>query len=1199
MYLSGIEIFGFKSFANRTEIKFNEGITAIVGPNGCGKTNIVDALRWCLGEQKSNMLRSDKMENVIFNGTASKKPMGMAEVSLSISNTKGILPTEYTDLTITRRIFRSGESEYLLNKNLCRLKDITNLFMDTGIGANAYSVIELKMVETILSNKAEERRVLFEEAAGVKKYKHRRRLALRKLDEVKSDLTRVNDIVSEVTKKVNSLERQAKRADKYNKLSSTLRELELDYSERELALFDRQIKDSKENREEKLISKGKIENQMAMLSGNLNDLKKNLEELDTTLNAKRLEISAHTEKIYSHQNTISISEERKKSLQKNIEKYSGEIVELENRKDQLIDTIKKSDEEIANISEQINNSVKKVDELFTNLNGFKAKLEEKQTILKTGSEELIKKLKVISVKENELDNLEKKLVEKKKNITKLNDKILETTNNVAKTVGYIEDLANEKDNLSERIKLSEETYAKKQEEKEILEKYLNDLKAKELELKATINNVKDKIIFIQDLVENLEGFSVGSKALIENHSWNKKEAVLLANSGNASSEYRIAIEAALKNNLNNILLESLDDLKSGIEYLKRNEAGKASFYFYANGKSNGEGFIPGINRLAMKRNKKKLKKIKGVNGYATEFVQTALKWKPHFDNLLENVVIVENLDTALQLSKKFGLFKFVTKEGDYIDDNGIIEAGSVPRVDDSLFGRKQLLDELKNELPAYQNELSKIEKEIEDVDLKIDNIDLKDISERGRMLLNDLANIEKQMAQFEFEKNKFNDEIETTHIQVRELAAESVKIDNDRLNVYEELEKLMEDKINTEKELKYLENSVDGIDREYNAAIESHNNEKLLLERHQGEKRNLENRKEHAGTSIINIENTIEKRKEDVNLANEEIKNIDKNIEEKSLELNDLLGIKDSMHVEAKSIEDKHYDLRVKVDELDSELDKIRNERELLSDEMHSTEMKLNELKLKSENLIDHIKENYYLKLEHKQFDDLDSFNFSERSVEVHELKDKIKNLGPINLLAYSEYEEEKQRQDFLLKQRDDLLESEKDIVKTIEEINNTAQEKFLNTFELIRGHFTEIFRGLFNPGDEADLRLEENADPLEAKIEIIAKPKGKRPTSIDLLSGGEKTLTAIALLFAIYLVKPSPFCILDEIDAPLDDANVDRFTKILEDFSSDTQFIVVTHNKRTMEAAQTMYGVTMQDEGVSKLVSVLFNEDFDFVAQG
>jgi len=276
----------------------------------------------------------------------------------------------------------------------------------------------------------------------------------------------------------------------------------------------------------------------------------------------------------------------------------------------------------------------------------------------------------------------------------------------------------------------------------------------------------------------------------------------------------------------------------------------------------------------------------------------------------------------------------------------------------------------------------------------------------------------------------------------------------------------------------------------------------------------------------------------------------------------------------------------------------LRNEREVLSDKLHSNDIKLNELKLKSENLIEHIKELYSISLEYKEFDDLEDFNFEEKGLQVHELKEKIKSLGPINLLAYSEFEEEKQRQEFLLKQRDDLLESEKDIVKTIEEINNTAQEKFIDTFEKIRGHFIEIFRGLFNPGDEADLKLEDHVDPLEAKIEIIAKPKGKRPTSIELLSGGEKTLTAIALLFAIYLVKPSPFCILDEIDAPLDDANIDRFTKILYDFSDDTQFIVVTHNKRTMEAAETMYGVTMQDEGVSKLVSVLFNEDFDFAAQ-
>jgi len=328
LYLSEIEIFGFKSFAQKTNIKFNQGITAIVGPNGCGKTNIVDAIRWCLGEQKSGMLRSDKMENVIFNGTAYKKPMGMSEVSLTIHNTKGILPTEFTDLTITRRIFRSGESEYLLNKNICRLKDITNLFMDTGIGANAYSVIELKMVETILSSKAEERRAMFEEAAGVKKYKHRRRLAINKLDEVKSDLIRVNDIVTEVTKKVNSLERQARKANKYNNLSSTLKEVELDFAERELALFKQQEYELKNNNTENVDKKNNLENEIRNSTEQLNALKQSSIDIEKILNEKRQEISSRTDKIHTIQNSLSVSEERKSSIKNNIEKYSSELEDL-------------------------------------------------------------------------------------------------------------------------------------------------------------------------------------------------------------------------------------------------------------------------------------------------------------------------------------------------------------------------------------------------------------------------------------------------------------------------------------------------------------------------------------------------------------------------------------------------------------------------------------------------------------------------------------------------------------------------------------------------------------------------------------------------------------------------------------------------------------------------------------------------------
>ena len=1198
MYLSGIEIFGFKSFAQKTEIKFNDGITAIVGPNGCGKTNIVDAIRWCLGEQKSSMLRSDKMENVIFNGTSAKKPMGMAEVSLTIQNISGKLPTEYTDITITRRIFRSGESEYLLNKNICRLKDITNLFMDTGIGANAYSVIELKMVETILSNKAEERRAMFEEAAGVKKYKHRRRLALRKLDEVENDLTRVNDIVSEVTKKVNSLERQAKRADRYNKLTTTLRELEINFSERELALFHHQMKEVKVSKEENQIKKSDYESNIAEIADHLSELKQELVALENTLNDKRDEISTQTEKIYHLQNTISISEERKHSLNNNIEKYTLELEDLKNQLSHTVETIKIGKEDLLAVTEDIENNEKSADGLTSKLSEFKIGLDQKRELLKSKSDKINERLKVITNKENEMNNLVKALDEKNNAITRLNNKILELTNNVAKTVGYIEELTVDKENVSKELQKSEETYLQKQEEKEKLEAHLDDLKTKELELKGVINGVKDKIIFLQNLVENLEGFSKGTKTLIENSDWAISDTVLLANVGHSASEYRFAVEAALKNNLNNILINSLDDLKNGIEYLKKNEIGKASFYLLGSAEKSKKGLLNKLQNWKTKRNAKNIIKEIGVLGFASDFIETDAKWQPYFANLLGNVVIINTLETAIDLSRKYSNFKFATLDGDYLDDNGVIEGGSIPRVDDSLFGRKQLLDELKNELPEKEKHLTELEELIGDVELKINSIDLKDISEKGRMLVNDLANIEKQIGQFEFEKKKANDEIENAHTETKGIAAESNEIDNQRIVVSEELEKLVEEKQSAENELSDLDMEFSEFENEYNSLIEQYNNAKIQLERMQGDKRNLINNIEQSQHNIERIKKTIEVRIHEVDVSKEEIVNTENDITQRTIELDEYNKVKTSLQTEEKEIAAKHTSLRTKVDELDREQSELRNKRELLSEELHSSDIKLNEIRMKCENLIEHIKEYYSLTLEQKQFDDLDTFNFSERRNEVQELKQRIKNLGPINLLAYSEFEEEKQREEFLIKQRNDLLESKHDIVKTIEEINITAQEKFTDTFEKIRGHFVEIFRGLFNPGDEADLKLEENVDPLEAKIEITAKPKGKRPTSIELLSGGEKTLTAIALLFAIYLVKPSPFCILDEIDAPLDDANIDRFSKILYDFSNSTQFIVVTHNKRTMEAAQTMYGVTMQDEGISKLVSVMFNEDFDFAAQ-
>jgi len=1197
LYLSKLEIFGFKSFAQKTNVLFNEGITSIVGPNGCGKTNIVDAIRWCLGEQKSSALRSDKMENVIFNGTSTRKPMGMSEVSLTIQNTKGILPTEYTDITITRRIFRSGESEYLLNKNICRLKDITNLFMDTGIGANAYSVIELKMVETILSNKAEERRTMFEEAAGVNKYKLRRRLSLRKLDEVKADLTRVNDIVSEVEKKVNSLERQARKADRHNNLSSRLREFELDLAERELALFSLQTAQSKLRKDELFKHKIQYESELSKFEDELKDSRETLLAIESELKQKRSEVALQTEKIYNAQNSISLYGERKNALEHNIERFKQELDELKNQLTESQKIISNGDANVQEIISKIKVKEKDRTGVEEKLNEKELILDERRNQLKQQSDILLEKFKEITGKENELHNTENLLKQRTESIGKLNDKILALTNNVAKTVGYLEELGNEKSEIEKSLNEAETVFLAKQKEKEELEGHLSLLKDKELEDKSILKTLKDKIEFIQSLIDNLEGVSAGAKALLDDRSWSNGESTILAHIGDSEEKYRFAIEAALKNNLNNILVESIDDLKNGIEFLKNNEVGKASFFISGSTKKVNKNIFDKISDFLQHRKSKQIERENGFIGWAKDFVKADNKWLSCFTDILGSTVIVNDLETAFNLYNKYPGFNFANLNGDYIDPNGIVEAGSAPRIDDTLFGRKHLLENMRKELPVRENKLAELQEKIKVTEEKISAINLKVLSEKGRLLVNDLNNVDKQLTRFEFERQKANDEAEKTQQEIHDLASEANLFDTKR----NQLESLIftENNIRDDIERKRmaLEESFKAEENEYEA-IRTHINElNLEIERLIGEKKNTENSIKRAEESISNIRKTIEKREADISYSENEGQNILAMLDENKNSLSNLEQAKEDLVKAETEIDSRYKSLRSEMNEKENELSLLRKKREEISEEIHSIEIKLNELKINTQNLYQNIEENYSLTIEKKVFDDLESFNFNERSAEVHDIKQKVKSLGPVNLLAYSEYEEEKERLDFLLKQRNDLIDSEKDIIKTIEEINNTAQKQFMETFDKIRENFIKIFRTLFDPGDEADLKLEENTDPLEAKIEIIAKPKGKRPTSIELLSGGEKTLTAIALLFAIYLVKPSPFCILDEIDAPLDDANIDRFTRILHDFSKDTQFIVVTHNKRTMEAAHTLYGVTMQEEGISKLVSVRFNEDIDAIA--
>lgn len=1191
MYLSKLEIFGFKSFANRTVINFTKGITGIVGPNGCGKTNIVDALRWCLGEQKSSTLRSDKMENVIFNGTRSKKPMGMAEVSLTLVNDDGALPSDYTEVTITRRIFRSGESEYLLNKNVCRLKDITNLFMDTGMGTNAYSVIELKMVETILSNKADERRRMFEEAAGVNKYKLRRKHTLKKLEEVKSDLTRVNDIVAEVEKNVRSLERQAKKADKYNQIQSVLREKELDLAERQFTAYTLEIQMLNEQKESFTKRKGELELEMKHLEIELLEFKDKISEVEKRLRTKQAEISQKTEKLHETQKNISVAEERRKSLRNNLDRFKKELEDLVIEKTETEDSIIENKDRIEDYRESIAKKQTEVAESEVELTTKKETFEEKRGLLKQKNEEELSKYKDITKQENLLSNLLKAKTAATRTLENLQNRINNLGENITATEEQISILTTQKEEVTTELDSKKKDLTAREALKESLEKEVTLLKEREVEERSVFNSLKDKVEFLQSLVDNLEGMSKASKELIENSEWTQKSKTVFADVGHSKEEYKFALEAALKIFLNNLLIENSKDLLSAIDLLKSRELGKATFYLLRN-KEQKKNVIDYLRKFRDKRYIKLIEQDAGFVDWAYNLVKTSGKWKPYFEQALSSFVVVKDLQSALDMSDKFPRFSFATVDGDVIYNNGVVEAGSMPKLDETLFGRRQMVEDLKKTLPAHEESLNELREKIVLKEEELAGIDLKSPADKIRELENSITELEKQASQRDFEIEKAKEAIATAEKEAEDTNSEITALDKNITELDEIIKDQQAEKRLSEEKLSELEEELNESQELFNEAVTLLNQRKVEHERLKGQLQNIINTIDRAEKSLQSIINGIEKRKIDITDTEGEVTALNSLLDDKQIIYDEIYTERQTLVLEETEIDEELRGIKREASKFETELTRFRNEKQEISDNVHKYDIQINEKQYRITTLFENIKEEYNIDLALKEYDDLDSYDFKGVAKEVHSLKDQLKNLGPINLLAYSEYEEEKERMDFLHKQRDDLVFSEKDLLKTIDEINNTAQQLFADTFFEVRDNFRKIFRTLFDPGDEADLIIEEDVDPLDAKIEIVAKPKGKRPTSIELLSGGEKTLTATALLFAIYLVKPSPFCILDEVDAPLDDANVDRFTNLLREFSLRTQFILVTHNKRTMEAAENMYGVTMQEEGISKLAAVQFNEE-------
>jgi chromosome segregation protein len=1178
MYLSKLEIIGFKSFAQKTLLKFDAGMTAIVGPNGCGKTNVVDAIRWALGEQRASTLRSDLMENVIFNGSRTRKPLGMAEVSLTIENTKGILPTEYQEVTITRRLFRSGESEYLLNKAQCRLKDIIELFMDTGMGANAYSVIELKMIETILSDRTEERRKLFEEAAGVTKYKARRKEALRRLEQVATDLSRVDDIVKEVTKSVASLERQAEKAKKHAELSSELRTLEIDLIEREYALNSSRIAPLMNELREAETQRDKITNELSKYEALLDVLEREENEIDEQLTSSERSVKEKSEIIQRTRETIIATEERIKALGEQKERATSEHDRLEREKIELterIASLKVAHEKAAENREALESE---------KLEKEQARAEADEAVRSRRGEHEKARDEVYGLM-NERNQRSNELVRRRARIEDLEKRLSNFSNEYSGLAEKRSSLEHETTTLqsqlaeaSQLVSEAERRHQEAQETQDILKGKLEQLQNASFSIQNEIGKKISKIEFFTGLVEQGIGAGEGTQYLLSESGWSSSDPITVADAFDTNSEYRVAFESALGEIANYLIVPTSKDAFDAVDVLRHSQKGKATL-------------------IALDRVPQHSTSIPSLPANAKSALSLAKfsdRFRDLFATLFSSIAIVDTIGDASNILDHYSdIERCVTVDGDVITRSGYVKGGSKKSTEGILIGKREQIKELEIEVENLKAELGRLENEIADTNHAYEAIDLKSLNNSVREAEGRRRDVQVRVSQVEYELKRNTE-------QHDHLSSEESRIKSELAPLAESLDSIANDVTGLEQrhaaaveEAAKLQQVVEEVERILAEHAERSTEVQVRFASLSSEVSRLESEAGQAKRALENASQLSEQRLRERDRAENDRNDLSSKLEEFRTML---AGLEEDL-VQATTRHNEVSELRkAKQAEAHKYRESLRDERaehDKTINITHELQMKIQELEQKVRQIQDRAREEFEIhSIEVKTYPEDDTFSFGDARETVRELKQKIKNLGAVNLLAYDEFVQESQRLEFLTTQRKDLNEAQKNLADTIEEINTTATQQFLSTFELIRTNFQDIFRSLFTEGDECDLKLEEEKDPLEAQIEIIAKPRGKRPHSIELLSGGEKTMTAIALLFAIYLVKPSPFCILDEVDAPLDDSNIDRFLQIIRRFAVDTQFIVVTHNKRTMAAADALYGVTQEEDGVSKIVSVRLKKE-------
>ena len=1183
MRLKKIELQGFKSFADKTEIVVLDGVTTIVGPNGSGKSNISDAVRWVLGEQSVKTLRGQKMEDVIFAGTQARKKVGFAEVSLYLDNSDESLPVEFKEVVVTRRVYRSGESNYLLNSSECRLKDIQELFMDTGVGKDGYSIISQGKIDEILSTKSEERRNIFEEASGIVKYKTRKDEAVKKLTNTETTLSRVNDIITEIESNLEPLEKKCEVAKKYLALKENLKALDvrifiqsLDKNASLLKEIDdlidtftndilkeeevsTELEKSKMNLKERLSditlkieeAQSKFyetENENEKLNSKIKLNNASIENSDSNISRLTEEIKEDTEKITILKEDIERRLKKKESLFENKKKFEEELALKQDELENIMTSMDSEAEKITKIKDEIDETVDKSYELKMEISSFQATIEANETSIEE-KEKLLDKN--ISMKDSIVSSKE------------------EATSNLNLKTNSLNEVLKKEENVNQDINK--------------LDLRMEEISKKESALNQEIMTLKSKYTYLTNLENENEGYFKSVKEALD---YSKKQGIknvygTVASLISTDEKYEYAIEIALGGYIQNIVVETENEAKNIITYLKQNSLGRVTFLP-----------ISTIRKVDVNL-KDKARKLNGYIGIASDIVKFDTKYKDVVNLALGSTIVVDTVENAIDISKKLkNSARIVTLSGELFATTGSITGGKNAHSSAGLLGRKEKIEKLKHKIETKEKELESFKKDISDIPAKLEeNKDiLSKIVEEKTALQVEVATLKEKLTHITKEEEKILNSKENTNEAIEEL----IKINNE---LKEKIEKNTKESESLDKKVEENQEIIDEYSRFNKEKSEMINNLhedianlKVSISSFDESSDSIDEMKEKLLLDIKNFEEGIERKKTNISNLEQNKEEILKQIEDLKVEIKekqnfklDFANILNKLKESKKDIEQKQETLEVKVLESIKKIDKLKDERS----KVQSRKLKYD---IEIENLKNKMWDDYEITISTAR-DIIDSLPVDERDEkavqkDAEKIRKEIKDLGEVSVSSIEEYKSTKERYDFISNQKQDLEETKKKLENLINNMTSIMKQQFEKQFKLINENFNETFKELFG-GGKAELRLEDESNILSSGIEIDVQPPGKKLQSMMLLSGGERALTATALLFAILKLKAPPFCILDEIEAALDDVNVHRFADYIKKYSKNTQFIVITHRKGTMEVASSTYGVTMQEYGISKVVSM------------